>query len=58
MIEISKEVVILADNSKIDNVSLMKVADLADIDLIVSDSGLASDLVKKYAEKGVEIINR
>ena len=48
----------MADNSKIDNVSLMKVADLADIDLIVSDSGLASDLVKKYAEKGVEIINR
>lgn len=56
--EISTEVVILADSNKIDNISLVKIADVQDVNLIITDSRLDSKIIGKYIKSGIEIINQ
>lgn len=56
-IEISQNVIILADNSKFDNVCLLKIADFQDINMIITDSKLKEIIKEKYSRKGIEIIN-
>ena len=58
LIEISKESIILADNSKIDSVSLTKIIDIDDINFIITDSKVDRKIVDKYLKHGVEIINK
>jgi DeoR/GlpR family transcriptional regulator of sugar metabolism len=56
LIEISQEVIILADHSKIDSVSLIKVADIQEANMIITDSKLDSSIIKKYQKNGIEIV--
>lgn len=58
MIKISHEVILLAQSNKIDNVSLVKVVDLEDINLIITDTKLDDDILNKYLEHGVEIVKK
>jgi len=44
-----------ADHSKFDKIAMEKVAELSDVSVIVTDSGIYEDTLKKYREK-VEII--
>ena len=40
-----------ADHSKFDKIAMEKVSELADVDVIVTDSGIFEDTFKKYKEK-------
>lgn len=53
--EIAQEVIILVTSNNIDNESLVKIADIEDINLIITDSNLNPDILQKYTEYGVEI---
>ena len=54
--EISQEVIILAVSSNIDNESLVKIADIEDVNLVITDSNLNTKIAKKYLIKGIEIV--
>lgn len=56
LMEISQEVVILAISNNIDNESLVKIADIEDVNLIITDSKLNDKIAKKYLGSGIEII--
>ncbi|CAH0122402.1 Glycerol-3-phosphate regulon repressor [Paenibacillus sp. CECT 9249] len=55
MLERSKKVVVLADSSKLNAVSLTPVCGLDKIDRIVTDSGVDHDVLERYREAGVII---
>ncbi len=58
MIELSRVTIVLADHSKFDRTSLIKVADFEDINLIISDSKLDNSIIEKYKNNGIEVINK
>lgn len=58
MLESSRNCIVLADSSKFDVASLLKVCDFDRIDRIVSDSKLPSKVLQKYEKEGIEIINK
>lgn len=51
MAEIAEEVFILADSTKIENNSLIKICDIENLDLIITDSRLDEDILKKIILK-------
>jgi DeoR family fructose operon transcriptional repressor len=57
MLERSKRVLVLADSSKFDAVSLSPVCGFESIESIVTDRGLSPAVVEVYRKQGVEIIN-
>lgn len=57
MIENTKEVIIVADSSKFEKVSLAKIIDFEKINFIITDSGLNKDILDKYSKNGIRIIN-
>ena len=57
MIEIAEEVIVLADSSKIDSNSLIKICNTEDIDFIITDSKLDEDIKQKYINENIKIIN-
>ena len=58
MAEIAEEVFILADSTKIENNSLIKICGIENLDLIITDSKLDENILKKYLENGIKIINK
>lgn len=56
LMKTSKEVIILADSSKIENVSLTKVGHIEDFNLIITDSNINQNILDKYLKNGIEII--
>ncbi len=54
--KISQEVIILAISSNIDNESLVKIADVEDVNLVITDSKLNKKIADKYLKSGIEII--
>lgn len=56
MMKTSKEVIILADSSKIENVSLTKIGHIDDVNLIITDSNINENILEKYLKNGIEII--
>lgn len=57
MIEMAEEVIILADSSKIDSNSLIKICNTEDIDFIITDSKLDEDIKQKYINENIKVIN-
>lgn len=57
MIEIGEQAIILADSSKIDTNSLIKICDMKDIDFIITDSRLDEKIKEKYIEQNIKIVN-
>ncbi|MEF9992591.1 MAG: DeoR/GlpR family DNA-binding transcription regulator [Romboutsia sp.] len=57
LINMSKESIILADSSKIDNVSLTKVCDIEDVSFIITDSNVEEITLNKYIKHGIEMLN-
>ncbi|MEK4510197.1 DeoR/GlpR family DNA-binding transcription regulator [Paenibacillus sp. FSL K6-2524] len=55
MIAIAKQVILVADHSKIDQVSFCKVADISEIDHLIMDSGAPDSFIQKLIEIGVGI---
>lgn len=57
MMQIAQEVIIVADSSKFDTVSLLKVCDFSDINMIITDADLKPGILEKYLKQGIEIVN-
>lgn len=58
MMKISQQVIVLADSSKIDAISLLKVGRLDEINCVITNSNVPDSIIQKYMESGVEIINK
>lgn len=56
MLECSQKIIVLADSSKFNVVSLTPVCGLERIDKIVTDSGIAPDVLEQYRAAGVNVI--
>ena len=57
LIEISQETIILADSSKMDKISLIKLEDIHEVNLIITDSKLDPKIMNNYMKNGIEIVN-
>lgn len=57
MIDIAEKIYILADSTKIESNSLIKLSDLKENMVIVTDSKLRDEIKVEYENKGVKIIN-
>ncbi|KKI92115.1 DeoR faimly transcriptional regulator [Bacillus sp. SA1-12] len=58
MLESSRNCIVLADSSKFDVASLLKVCHFDRIERIISDSKLSNKVYQKYTKEGIEIVNR
>ena len=56
MMEQSQQVVLLADSGKFGGQALVRLCDLSEIDIVVSDSGLAADQRRAVEDAGCELI--
>lgn len=56
LFNISDKIFILADSSKFEKMSLLKVEDMKAEFCFITDSGISDDLVSLYKENGIEII--
>ena len=55
-IEVAKEVILVADSSKFDNISLIQVCELQKIGKIITDISLPSSISLQLEKIGIEII--
>lgn len=55
MIDVAKKVILLADHSKIGEISFCKVADLTEMDHCIFDQGTPDDFVRKITQMGVQV---
>lgn len=58
LLNISQKSIILADSSKLESTSLIKVSDITDMDLLVTDSNISSEVKSNYEKVGITVINR
>jgi len=56
MIEISRQVIVLADSSKVKKRSLAVICPLSKVDILVTDDGLSPDYRTRLEQLGVEVI--
>lgn len=55
MIEVAKQVILLADHSKLGKVSFAKFGEVSQIDTLIVDSRITADTAKAFEEKGVNV---
>lgn len=56
MVRAGRRVVVLADSSKVGQDHTVRFADLADVDVLVTDDGIDEVSVKALADRGVEVV--
>ncbi|WP_322903509.1 DeoR/GlpR family DNA-binding transcription regulator [Paenibacillus campi] len=56
MIDISKQVILLADHSKIGGIAYAKFADLTDIDYCITDGGASVSMIQQFRKQGLDMI--
>jgi DeoR family transcriptional regulator of aga operon len=56
MIEISREVILLADSSKFSKRSFAFICTIAQIDKVITDNGIKADDKQRLVDAGVEVI--
>ena len=56
MIKKAKEVIVVADYSKIGKLAFANVASINSIDKLITSAGISKRLVKKFQNKGIEVI--
>ena len=56
MIEISRQIIVLADSSKVKRRSLAVICPLSKVDILVTDDGLSPDYRTRLEQLGVEVI--
>jgi DeoR family fructose operon transcriptional repressor len=56
MVSASRRVVLLADHTKVGNDHLAKFADLEDVDVMVTDSGIESDDAERLGSRGPRVV--
>jgi len=57
MMEISQEIYVVADSTKFGKVSLIKVCDFDDINMIITDKKLKDNIKQSFIKEGIEVIN-
>lgn len=57
MMEVAQKKIVLADSSKFDVVSLLKVCDIDKVDTIITDSNLNINVLEKYIAAGIDLIS-
>lgn len=57
MIEIAKEVIVVADHSKFEKSYFTTIATMEKIDLLITDDKTPQELIEKFIEAGVGVIN-
>ena len=55
-IHIANQVILIADHSKIEKTALYSVANIEDIDVLITDNKTDANFIKKIEEKGIEVI--
>ncbi|EOD00604.1 DeoR/GlpR family DNA-binding transcription regulator [Caldisalinibacter kiritimatiensis] len=55
MIEIAREVILVSDSSKFGKVTFSKIADIEEIDLIITDNKISNEQITQYGKRGVRI---
>jgi len=58
MLEVAQNCIVLADSDKFDVISLVKVCDFPQIHRIVTDSSIHENVISRYQENGIEVINK
>ena len=58
LLEISQKSIILADSSKLESTSLIKVRDISEVDILVTDSNISSEIKNNYEKAGIGIISQ
>jgi DeoR family transcriptional regulator of aga operon len=53
----AKQVVIVADSSKVGMTSPAVICPVTDIDILITDDGVSNDAVKAFKRKGVQVVN-
>jgi len=56
MMEAVSKTIILADSSKFGKKGFGKICDIDKIDVIITDSGISTSMIKKIEEQGIELI--
>lgn len=56
IISVSQEVIVVCDHSKFNSVFFAKIADINDVDIIVTDNGIDKETLDQYEKEGVELI--
>jgi len=56
MIEAAQRTIVLADSSKFGRRGFAKIADMDAVDIIITDSGISPNVVKKVEDLGIELI--
>ena len=56
LIRMGKQVYVLADYTKFDTHSLYKVADIAEVDMIISNESLSESTAEQIRDRGVELV--
>lgn len=56
MIRAARRVVLLADHTKVGNDSVVRFAELADVDTLITDDGLAPELAEELTGTGVRLV--
>ena len=58
LLDISQKSIIIADSSKLESTSIIKVTDVSHVDLLVTDSNISSKTKSTYEKEGISIINQ
>ncbi len=56
MMDVVSKIIILADSSKFGKKGFGKICDVDKIDVIITDSGISSSMIKQIEEQGIELI--
>jgi len=56
MIGTADEVILLADHTKVDDDYFARFGDVADVDLLVTDSGLDDEATKQFLQAGLDVV--
>lgn len=58
MMAVAQRTIVLADSSKFDEISLLKVCEIDEVDMVITDSNLNANVLEKYTNCGLIIVNK
>ena len=56
MMRAAQKVIVLADSSKFHRRGFSKIADMDEVDIIITDAGISSSTARRLEESGIEVM--
>jgi len=56
MMKLSKQTIVVVDHTKLEDVSFVKIADLYQVDKLITDSGVSEEYVQKLRDMDIEVM--